>query len=74
MVEDDFETLSEKLARVTIECERLRQENSRLRELLNQRLPFPKNLLSSPRKTVRKLGEAPLIDRRSPPRQLRDHA
>jgi hypothetical protein len=36
---EDFETLSEKLARVTNECERLREENSRLRELLNQHTP-----------------------------------
>ena len=33
---EDFETLSEKLARLTNECERLRQENSRLHALLNQ--------------------------------------
>jgi hypothetical protein len=38
-VVDDFESLSEKLARATNECERLRQENSRLRELLNQGMP-----------------------------------
>jgi hypothetical protein len=31
---EDFESLSEKLARVTNECELLREENSRLRELL----------------------------------------
>jgi len=37
-VVDDFESLSEKLARATNECERLRQENSRLRELLNREL------------------------------------
>ena len=36
---DDFETLSEKLARVMNECEQLREENSRLRELLNQKAP-----------------------------------
>ncbi|HVZ18700.1 MAG TPA: hypothetical protein VG897_16390 [Terriglobales bacterium] len=36
---EDFETLSEKLARVTNECERLREENSRLRELLNRQTP-----------------------------------
>jgi superfamily II DNA or RNA helicase len=35
-VVEDFETLSEKLARLTNECERLRQENSRLHALLNQ--------------------------------------
>jgi len=33
---DDFESLSEKLARVTDECERLREENLRLRELLSR--------------------------------------
>ena len=33
---EDFKTLSEKLARLTNECERLRQENSRLYTLLNQ--------------------------------------
>jgi hypothetical protein len=33
---EDFETLSENLARLTNECERLRQENSRLYALLNQ--------------------------------------
>jgi hypothetical protein len=38
-VVEDFETLSEKLARVTDECERLREENWRLRELLNQQTP-----------------------------------
>jgi len=37
---EDFESLSEKLARVTNECELLREENSRLRELLkNQPIP-----------------------------------
>lgn len=47
---DDFETLSEKLARVTNECERLRQENSRLRALLNQRTPYSKDpLVAVPR-------------------------
>jgi hypothetical protein len=33
---DDFESLSEKLARATSECDRLREENSRLRQLLNR--------------------------------------
>lgn len=33
---EDFESLSETLARITIERDRLREENSRLRELLNQ--------------------------------------
>jgi len=37
---EDFESLSEKLARVTGECELLREENSRLREVLkNQQTP-----------------------------------
>jgi hypothetical protein len=37
---EDFESLSEKLARVTNECELFREENSRLRELLkNQQTP-----------------------------------
>jgi superfamily II DNA or RNA helicase len=37
---EDLESLSEKLARVTNECELLREENSRLRELLkNQPIP-----------------------------------
>jgi hypothetical protein len=37
---EDFESLSEKLARTTNECELLREENSRLRELLrNQQTP-----------------------------------
>jgi len=36
---DDFETFSEKLPRVMNECEQLREENSRLRELLNQKAP-----------------------------------
>ena len=31
-----FESLSEKLARTTNECKRLREENTRLRELLTQ--------------------------------------
>jgi regulator of replication initiation timing len=33
---DDFESLSEKLARTTTECARLREENLRLRELLGE--------------------------------------
>jgi regulator of replication initiation timing len=33
---EDFESLSEKLARITEDCDRLRGENSRLRELLGQ--------------------------------------
>jgi regulator of replication initiation timing len=33
---EDFESLSEKVARITEECERLRGENARLRELLGQ--------------------------------------
>ena len=33
---DDFESLSEKLARTTIECDRLREENLRLGELLDE--------------------------------------
>lgn len=36
---EDLETLSEQLAHVTNECERLREENSRLRELLNRQTP-----------------------------------
>jgi hypothetical protein len=39
---EDFETLSEKLARVTNECERLRDENLRLSDLLNQQTPLSK--------------------------------
>lgn len=33
---DEFETLSEQLARVTAECERLREENARLCRLLSE--------------------------------------
>ena len=37
---EEFETLSEQLARVTAECERLREENARLSRLLsNQSRP-----------------------------------
>lgn len=36
---EDFESLSEKLAQVTNECEVLRKENSRLRELLKNQQP-----------------------------------
>ena len=32
---EEFETLSEQLARVTAECERLREENARLCNLLS---------------------------------------
>src|SRR6185312_14306288 len=42
---EDFETLSEKLARVMNECERLREDNARLRELLNQQTEHSKNSL-----------------------------
>jgi superfamily II DNA or RNA helicase len=42
---EDFETLSEKLARVMNECERLREENGRLRELLNQQTEHSKDSL-----------------------------
>jgi hypothetical protein len=42
---EDFETLSEKLARVMNECDRLRGENARLRELLNQQTEHSKDPL-----------------------------
>jgi hypothetical protein len=35
-VVEEFETLSEQLARVTAECERLREENARLSSLLSE--------------------------------------
>jgi hypothetical protein len=38
---EEFESLSERLARVTRECERLREENSRLRGLLNGQTLHP---------------------------------
>jgi len=44
---EDFESLSEKLARVTNECELLREENSRLRGLLkNQPIPRTEGSIS----------------------------
>jgi hypothetical protein len=42
---DDFESLSEKLARTTTECERLREENVRLRELLDEARGQPREPL-----------------------------
>jgi regulator of replication initiation timing len=46
---DDFESLSEKLARTTTECARLREENLRLRELLDEARGQPREpLIESP--------------------------
>jgi hypothetical protein len=46
---DDFESLSEKLARTTTECDRLREENLRLRELLDEARGQPREpLIESP--------------------------
>src|SRR6185503_12254 len=42
---DDFESLSEKLARTTTECDRLREENLRLRELLDEAREQPREPL-----------------------------
>jgi hypothetical protein len=46
---EDFESLSEKVARLTNECELLRDENSRLRELLNQQTTKTEGLRSDSR-------------------------
>ena len=47
---DDFESLSEKLARTTTECDRLREENLRLRELLDEARGQPREpLIESPK-------------------------
>ena len=42
---EDFESLSERLARVTKECERLREENAQLRELLGRQTTHSQELL-----------------------------
>ena len=42
---DDFESLSESLARTTTECDRLREENLRLRELLDEAREQPREPL-----------------------------
>jgi hypothetical protein len=47
-VVEEFESLSEKLARVTAECERLRAENERLRRTLADPEPRPKEKQQAP--------------------------
>ena len=51
---DEFESLSEKLVRITNECERLRRENAQLRETLEQEHPsgIPQKGPKTPRYSV----------------------
>ena len=48
----EFESLSEKLARVTIECERLRAENEHLRKTLADHAPRPDQEQRAPKPTT----------------------
>ena len=61
---EDFESLSEKLARVTNECELLRDENSRLRELLkNQQTPRTEGALSDSKPALATSDQTAAADR-----------